>query len=417
MNVRSVNFTRALVAVALGSMGLVMVPVDATASPLHSLSDAHGGVPTYAVTQLLLGSSLSHTFTTAASTTPSTESLSAPDDIAQLGDVLFTGFQNGVGPNGEASTSGNLDSTIVEFTLRGHVLGQWDVAGRVEGLVADPQSHGIIATANEDSNSSLFVVTPDAPRASQISHYSYGAPLTHGGGTDSIAIVHGQILISASNPGTSLLSAPNAAFPAMYVAQLNSGTKVVTMTPLSDDEDVAKVANVGPTFGSTTNLALTDPDSSTVVPWSAPRFAGTFELTSQGDQQQIYVRHEGNSHQSLTVLALTQSVDDTAWATTRSGRLFSTDVTADSVDVITGYFSSDVAYTVATPCGASSAPSVCSAADFLATLNPWTGDVTPVTVNGAAYNPKGGLLFVAGGEGRANMGGHGHDHRHGQGRW
>ena len=45
--------------------------------------------------------------------------ISQPDDITELGDHIFVGFQNGVGPQGQASSSGNRDSTVVEFDLRG----------------------------------------------------------------------------------------------------------------------------------------------------------------------------------------------------------------------------------------------------------------------------------------------------------
>jgi hypothetical protein len=38
---------------------------------------------------------------------------------------------------------------------------------------------------------------------------------------------------------------------------------------------------------------LTDPDSSEDVPFFAPRFAGDFMLTSQGDQEQVFVSDAG----------------------------------------------------------------------------------------------------------------------------
>jgi hypothetical protein len=37
------------------------------------------------------------------------ERLTQPDDITTAGGYLFTGFQNGVGPQGQASTDGNRD--------------------------------------------------------------------------------------------------------------------------------------------------------------------------------------------------------------------------------------------------------------------------------------------------------------------
>jgi hypothetical protein len=101
----------------------------------------------------------------------------------------------------------------------------------------------------------------------------------------------------------------------------------------------------------------------------------------------------------LSVLALSQSVDDTAWPTDQLGQLYSTDSTNDAVDVVTGPFSSEVPLVVATPCGSNSAPTICPApgfpANFLATLNPWTGHVTAVTIDGALYVPQGGLAFVS----------------------
>ena len=63
------------------------------------------------------------------------------------------------------------------------------------------------------------------------------------------------------------------------------------------------------------------------------RFAGDFMLTSQGDQQQIYVDNAGGSHQRLAVLSLSQAVDDTSWPNDHSGALYSTDSTNDAVDL------------------------------------------------------------------------------------
>ncbi|HEY5121621.1 MAG TPA: hypothetical protein VII84_08600, partial [Acidimicrobiales bacterium] len=228
MSGRFSNVKRVALVAAVGSFALVGASSVASAGlvPAAPLN----------VSQILRGSSFTHTFTPSNSSSPITESLSNIDDLTQLGDELFVVFQNGVGPNGEASTSGNLDSTVVELTTSGQVLGQWDVAGRTDGVVADPQLRGLIATVNEDGNSSLFVIQPHAVPASQITHYAYDAGLTHGGGTDSLALVDGQLLISASNPGTPTKPTPIAALPAVYVAQLDVATKVAKLTPLFFDE-------------------------------------------------------------------------------------------------------------------------------------------------------------------------------------
>ena len=117
--------------------------------------------------------------------------------MAYLGGHIFVGFQNGVGSMGEASPLGK-DSTIVEFDLQGHKIAQWDVVGKNDGLGADPATNRLIATVNEDGNSSVYVIDPTA--GSVPVHYRYSGKLPHGGGTDAISVHDGQILITASAP-------------------------------------------------------------------------------------------------------------------------------------------------------------------------------------------------------------------------
>jgi hypothetical protein len=347
---------------------------------------------------VLSGSSLTHTFTVSGGSTTMTETLSNPDDITQLGRDIFVGFQNGVGPQGEASATGNLDSTVVEMTASGHVLAQWDVAGKTDGVTADPGTQTVIATVNEDANSSLYAITPGW--GGSVQHYQYNEPLPHNGGTDAISVVNGRLYISASAPGTTgTLPAPQPTFPALYSVTLNAADSIATVTPVFDDEDSATVANVAtPQSGQTVNLALTDPDSNEVVPWDAPRFAGDFMLTSQGDLQQIFLSPW--SHR-LSVLNLSQAVDDTAWPDGGNGPLYATDSTNDTVDVVTGHFPSGPVVAV-TPCGSNSAPASCPAppafpANSLGSLNPWTGQITSLAVGGVSLVPQGGLLSYVGG--------------------
>jgi hypothetical protein len=362
---------------------------------------AHQHPSPYRATQLLLGTSLDHSFVPAGSTVPQTEPLSDPDDITRLGDDLFVGFQNGVGPQGEASADGNLDSTVVELTLSGHAVAQWDIQGKTDGVTADPALGEVIATVNEDANSALYTIRPSAtPGAGTVTSYAYSEVLPHGGGTDAISIDNGQILISASAPGTNGPPAPQPTDPAVYSVILDPATHVATVRALFDDEDSATIANVSsPQFLKTTTLALTDPDSNEVVPFGAPRFAGDFMLTSQGDMEQIYVAAGGSTNQRLSVLALTQAVDDTAWPTGPRGALYATDSTNDAVDMVTTPYFGNHPLVAATPCDANGSPATCPGpgypANYLATLNPWTGKVTPVTVGGAPFVPQGGLAFVS----------------------
>ena len=108
------------------------------------------------------------------------------------------------------AASGNLDSTLVEFTPAGSVVKQWDVTGKIDGMGADPATGQVIATVNEDSKSSLYTVS-----GGTVTHYTYTpSSLPHLGGTDAVAVYKGKILISASAPGTAG-KAPASA-PAVY---------------------------------------------------------------------------------------------------------------------------------------------------------------------------------------------------------
>ncbi len=354
------------------------------AAPRHSAA-----APTFTARVFASGAELVH------ATPEGTEAISQPDDITSLGSHIFVGFQNGVGPQGQASATGNLDSTIVEFNLRGRAVAQWDVIGKCDGLTADPQTGRLIATVNEDANSSVYLIRPN-PGATPV-HYSYNVPLPSNGGTDAISIYRGMTLISASAPGTTGAAAPQPTYPAVYRVVFNGRTRIATVSPLFFDDAPATIANTNSAArGTVEPLALTDPDSNEVVPRFAPRFAGDFMLTSQGDMQQIFVHDAGGRRQTLSVLNLSDSVDDTAWASDRSGAIYTTDNGNNTVNKITGRFTRGTVFVADTPCDANDAPSTCPAPGFppnyLGQLNPWTGAITKVNLIGPAVAAQ-GMLF------------------------
>jgi hypothetical protein len=314
---------------------------------------------------------------TVVRTFPGSASLSKPDDITRLGDRIYVGFQNGVGSNGEPSPTGNLDSTVQEYTLSGHPLRHWSLKGKCDGLTADPERGVVIATVNEDSNSSLYTIDPDAG-THQVRHYSYSpSPLAHGGGTDSISIAGDRILIAASNPSA-------ATGPAVYQVRL-SGTAAKVRQVFADDA-TAVVANTSAADRrQPVTLALTDPDSTEIVPSASPRFRGDFLLTSQGDAEQIYVDDAAGSGQKLSVLRLSNMVNDTAWATARHGTLYVTQNSANNVVAISGRFEPGTAFVAVTPATGS---------NFLGTLDLRTGVISPFGPGGIV--PE-GLLFVPSG--------------------
>jgi hypothetical protein len=389
-----------LIAAAASAGALVTAAALALPASAGQASAGHAGASTAAhhsrtltVRQIAFGNKLHHKFRPNGTGAWKTEAVSDPDDITMIGRRLYVTFQNNIGPQGQASPGGDLDSTIVEFTLSGHEVRQWDLTGHCDGLTADPFIGQVIATVNEDANSSLFTIAVGSGR---VTHYKYNKPLPHKGGTDAISIYFGQILISASAPGTTGAGAPQPAYPAVYLTTLDFKTRVATVHPLFYDEATAKAVN-GPHAGKLVRLGLTDPDSNEVVPWLAPKFRGDFMLDSQGDQELVFDHVTGRWHQSLSVLSLPRSVDDSAWATTRFGALYATDATADTVDTVSGWFTVGAMYSAVTPCDQNDAPATCPGPGFppnyLASDNMATGALTKVPLAGLVLNPK-GMIFV-----------------------
>ncbi len=119
---------------------------------------------------------------------------------------------------------------------------------------------------NEDANSSVYTI--DASTG-QVRHYHYSLPLPHQGGTDAISIYHGQVLVSASAPGTTGTAAPQPGYPAVYQVTFHPATRVAHIRPVFYDEAKATVANLKGR-GSVVRLGLTDPDSNEIVPLVRP---------------------------------------------------------------------------------------------------------------------------------------------------
>ncbi len=135
--------------------------------------------------------------------------VSGPDDIAYLNGHVFVAWQNGVGTKGEAAPGTHkTQSLLVEYRKNGHVAASWNLAGKIDGIGADPNLKAIVATANEDGKSHLFTVKPGAPKARQVTLYRYapapdskGSGAVHtGGGTDAVVIQGNRILLAASAP-------------------------------------------------------------------------------------------------------------------------------------------------------------------------------------------------------------------------
>jgi hypothetical protein len=366
--------------------------VSASASPSRTAAPSRAatprqGYPSYQVKQVLYGADLRHK----NSHTGKNEALSQPAAITQSGGTAYAAFDNGVGTQGQASASGNLDSTIVQFAPGGSVSGQWDVAGQVAGLGANPDTGEIVATVNAAGHSSLYTID-----GGSITHYTYSKALPSKGGTAGVAFYDNQLLVTASAPGTSGAAAPQASYPAVYSVTLNPGSGTATVSAYYYDESPASVANGGPPgsgLGKPVTLGLTDPVTATVVPSKSPRWRGAFVLNSEADRQLIYSTVPG----SLWTLKLAQPLADTTFATAWRGELLATDPSANTVDEI-GWdlFWPGTEFVSVVPCAAfhitKGVGPACRPA-YLGRLSMLTGQIIPVELGGAALHP-GRLVFV-----------------------
>jgi hypothetical protein len=292
-----------------------------------------------------------------------------PDDSAVLGSNVFVAYQNGVGATGTAATgTGVTFSTIVEYKKK-KVVGSWQVTGKCDGLAANAVTGEIIASVNEDGNSSIYTVNP---ATNAIVHFAYNVDPASlgGGGTDSISVIGSQVFVAGSNP--SLTTAP-----ATYSVALNGTTKVATLTPVFADNATA----AGPS--GTVTLGLTDPDTTAVVPSQSPLYAGDLAVVGQADQQVIFVHNPGASGQTLTQLPIGTNIDGLAWATSSTGSLVMTDNSTNTVYRITGTFAPGTVFV--DTASDSGMPGV------VGTLNLTTGQITPIITG--FTNPH-GLSFV-----------------------
>jgi sugar lactone lactonase YvrE len=285
---------------------------------------------------------------------------SQPDSIAVDGNLVFVGFGNGVAKDG----SDGKASTIVEYTAAGAIVETFSVPGHNDGLKVDPETHRVWALQNEDGNPNLVVINPNAGTQTQ---YSFG-PVANGGGFDDITFVKDKVFMTESNPSNN----PNTD-PAVVEATLNNTDHTVAVTTVLTGDAMA--------FNLVTKqkvqLNLQDPDSMT-----ADR-AGNLVLTSQADDEIVTIHHPGKRNQSVTVLPLQLSVDDTLFLRGgASGAVLLTDQATGTIYEVTG------------PALGSSQPlSAALDAGELGRLNVKTGAFT--TIVSGLSSPR-GLAFLGG---------------------
>lgn len=313
---------------------------------------------------------------------------SGPDDLTIMSvhgvdqgrPLLWTEFQNGINPDGTPGSSKATQSNVVGFdATSGKLYVSLNVTGHLDGVTADPQHARILVTSNEDANSAFYVLNPASKTVTQFNFTP--SPSTGGnGGTDSIALWHDGIYVSHSNPN-------DTTQPAVYRVSLDWSAHSARLSPVFWDDSRAAFSPAG---GHGT-MALTDPDSSYVMPAASPRFAGQLATLSQADGRIIFAGHsEWGGSIRLTQLNLTDNasgnvppIDGIAVATSGNGTLYVVDAKAQTIQAFS---------TAGWPAGTVFVGEPKDNGNpIVGTLNLTSGKITPF---GNAFESPKGLLFV-----------------------
>ncbi|HVB96086.1 MAG TPA: hypothetical protein VND41_05745 [Nitrososphaerales archaeon] len=318
-----------------------------------------------------------------------------PDDVAKMAivgldggrAVIWTAYQSGINPDGTPGTPGGpTQSTVVGYDASSGVLVRTvQVTGKVDGLTADPEMGVLIATVNEDDNSAFNLIYPTT---GAVATYTYSPnPAVNGnGGTDSIAVINGQIYVAHSNPS-------DVTQPTDYLVTPDTSTSTLTafLTPAFFDNSIATNALTG----ATVQLGLTDPDTTFVMPTVSPRFGGDLATISQADGEIVFASQISHDPK-LTVLPLTDNepgnvppIDGLAVATSNHGTLYVVDAATGTIQALdtSGWRSGTVF--VGEPSD--------NGNPIIGTLNLSTGVITPL--GNSFQSPKGMLFVPASGQG------------------
>lgn len=308
-----------------------------------------------------------------------------PDDLTLMHGHLFVSYQNNIQGDGTFNKGGKNWSAVVEYSTSGKMLGQWHIVGHCDGLQADPAHNRLIATVNEDNNSSLYIIRPSASTAQQVQHLQYDvspaklnapSPKFPAGGSDGIAIQNGHYYISGSSPAPDNHGVFDKT--ALFGATI-SGKKVALSTALR-----ANATAMNETTGVPMKMNISDPDSSFVVPKSARLFGGDVGLVSQNDADVIFIHNIGTAHQSQNIVPVGTNINDLAWATRSQGTLYMTDSPTGKIYAVSGKFTPGTVFVTS--------PGDAGVAAFLGTVDLKTGIVTPM---GVGFGSPEGLIFVA----------------------
>jgi hypothetical protein len=286
----------------------------------------------------------------------------SPDSVAIDQNHVFIDYQNSTAKD---CTDGPLKSTVSEYDMKGKFVRSWSVPGHSDGMRIDPATHLIWTTSCEDGNPLFATIDPSS---GTVTPYQFpSAP--HGGGYDDLYFLGGKTYIAASNPTLD----SNGSNPNPAVDQITLSGGKMTLTPiLMGNATAIDTASKLPV-----SLTLTDPDSLTT------NTSGDLVLIDQGDSQYITISNPGTPTQKVTRTLVGDQLDDTVWVTGK-GRLLVT-------DGVSGF-----TYWIDSPLFAAGqiitqAPNDSGVTNFVATVDPATGYITPFAIG---FGKATGMIFV-----------------------
>jgi hypothetical protein len=289
--------------------------------------------------------------------------VSNPDAIEVDGQHVFIDYQNVTAK--DCSDADKVHSTVIEYDMTGKILGHWDVAGHSDGMRVDPATHIVWTTSCEDGSPRFATIDPST---NTVTPYAFPSP-PHGGGYDDLYFLNGSTFIAASNPTVDANG--NNPFPAIDKIALANGK--MTLTPvLYGNASAADLLNNNTASGMT----LTDPDSLNVDA------NGQLVLVSQADSLLVFIKNPGASGQTVSKMAVGTQLDDTVFPT-GPGRLLVVDAGSGVTYWIKGNFAKGDIYT--------QSPNDSGVDNFVATVAPATGFVTPIAIG---FGKATGMVFV-----------------------
>jgi hypothetical protein len=295
--------------------------------------------------------------------------VSNPDSIAVDGQHVFIDYQNVTAKDcSDQGKTGSPASTVIEYDMKGKILGHWSVAGHSDGMRIDPATHLVWTTSCEDGSPMFATIDPTS---NAVTPYKFPDP-PHGGGYDDLYFLGGSVYVAASNPTTDSSGAnPNPAIAKIALG----GNGTLTLTPVLMGN--ANAADLLSPSSAPAPLTLTDPDSLSVDN------KGQLVLVSQADSVLVFVKNPGTAQQSVSKLAVGTQLEDTVWPS-GPGRLLVVDGASGVTYWINGSFANGDIYT--------QSPNDSGIDNFVATINPATGFETPVAIG---FGKATGMVFVA----------------------